>query len=293
MLAYDIRGDGPGLVLLHGIGGTATETWGTLLDSLAAEHTVVLPDLPGSGRSPLPVGPLRADAVADQVVDTARKAGLSDFVVAGASLGAAVAVKVAARHPDRVRGLFTLAGFARPRTTLWLSLEMWAALHARRDEKLSAFLTSLFFSEDYLAARTPEAARQLTARLAASAPGTAQQIAFALGIDICGDLPAVAVPALVVAATGDRFVAPEHSVELAEGIPGARLAAVRGGHAATFEEPGRTLELLTGFLREVHRSYDVHRSGPEVLPTPAVTRPAGHGPRPLPTAPSSRHPRRR
>ncbi|MFF3503237.1 alpha/beta fold hydrolase [Streptomyces sp. NPDC003247] len=78
------------------------------------QHPVLLPGLPGSGRSALPAGELRTDTVAEQVVETARVAGLRDFVIAGTSLGAAVAVTVAARRPDRVRGLFTLAGFARP-----------------------------------------------------------------------------------------------------------------------------------------------------------------------------------
>ena len=286
MLAHHVRGSGPGLVLLPGVGGTATGTWRTLVDSLAAEYTLLLPDLPGSGSSPLPGGRLEASTVADQVVATARGAGLSDFAIAGFSVGAAVAVKVAARHPAHVRGLFSLAGFARPRTTLSLGLEVWASLHTRHDDKLSAFLTSLSFSEEYLAGRTPEAARLLTARLAASAPGAAEQIAFALGIDVRGDLPAVAAPTLVVAAMGDRFVAPEHSVELAEGIPGARLAAVSGGHAATVEEPGRTLEILTGFLR------DVHRFKLEVPRTAAVLPPAGHGGR-LPAIPRPRPPHRR
>ncbi|MFF4354485.1 alpha/beta fold hydrolase [Streptomyces sp. NPDC001530] len=254
MLAYDVHGSGPGLVLLSGVGGTAALTWETLLAGLAAEHTVVLADLPGSGRSPLPVGRLEADVVADQVVATAERAGLSDFVIAGPSLGAAVAIKVAARHPDRVRGLVTLSGFARARTSLWLRLETWASLHSRRDDALNAFLTSLSFSEEYLTSRTPETARYLAARLLSSAPGTARQIAFALGIDVRGDLSAVSAPTLVVAAAGDRFVAPQHSVDLADGIPGARLAAVRGGHAGTFEEPDRTLEILTGFLRDLRRS---------------------------------------
>ncbi len=170
-----------------------------------------------------------------------------------------MAVKVAARHPGRVRGLLTLAGFARPRTALWLNLEMWASLHARRDERLTTLLTSLSFSEEYLARLTPQRVRQLTARFAGSAPGIAQQIAFALGIDVRGDLPSVAAPALVVASPGDRMVAPEHSLELADAIPGARLTAVAGGHAAAIEEPGRTLEILTGFLHDIRRHHrEVH-----------------------------------
>ncbi|MER6066822.1 alpha/beta fold hydrolase [Streptomyces sp. NPDC001792] len=91
MLAYEVHGSGPGQVLLPGVGGTAALTWETLLAGLAAEHTVVLTDLPGSGRSPLPVGRLALDTVADQVVTAAERAGFSQFVIAGPSLGAAVA----------------------------------------------------------------------------------------------------------------------------------------------------------------------------------------------------------
>jgi pimeloyl-ACP methyl ester carboxylesterase len=258
MLAYDVHGSGPGLVLLPGVGGTSALTWEALLAGLAAEHTVMLADLPGAGRSPLPVGRLELDTLADQVVATAERAGLGDFVIAGPSLGAAVAIKVAARHPDRVRGLVTLSGFARPHTSLWLRLETWASLLARQDDTLRAFLTSLAFSEDHLAARTPETVQYLAARLMRAAPGTARQIALALSVDVRHDLPAVTAPTLVVAAAGDRFVAPKHSVDLADGLPGARLAAVRGGHAVTVEEPDRTLEILTGFLRDLRSSPAGH-----------------------------------
>ncbi|MER7539040.1 alpha/beta hydrolase [Streptomyces sp. NPDC097704] len=237
MLAYDIRGRGPGLVLLHGMGSTAAGTWGTLADALAAEHTVVLPDLPGSGRSPLPDSPPALNDVADQVVAAADAAGLDDFVIAGASLGAAVAIRIAALRPDRVRGLFTLSGFARPRTALWLQLEKWSSSLSGPDTDLDAFLTSLTFSG--------------AARREASAAGTAEQIALALGLDARGDLPAISSPTLVVATMRDRLVDPEHSVELAEGMPDARLAAIGAGHTATVEEPDLVLELLTGFLRRV------------------------------------------
>ncbi|MEV6766672.1 alpha/beta hydrolase [Streptomyces sp. NPDC051105] len=108
--------------------------------------------------------------MADQVVEAAERAGLGDFALAGTSLGAAVAVKVAARRPGRVRGLVTLSGFARPRTSLWLRLETWASLHSPRDDALNAFLTSLSFSKEYLASCTSETARYPAARLLSSAP---------------------------------------------------------------------------------------------------------------------------
>ncbi|MEV4078420.1 alpha/beta fold hydrolase [Nonomuraea fuscirosea] len=54
-----------------------------------------------------------------------------------------------------------------------------------------------------------------------------------------------------MAATEDRFVAPEHSAELAEHITGARLVQVPGGHAAIVEDPQQTLEALAGFFKEL------------------------------------------
>ncbi|WTW24530.1 hypothetical protein OHU89_53810 (plasmid) [Streptomyces sp. NBC_00019] len=80
-------------------------------------------------------------------------------------------------------------------------------------------------------------------------------------------------------------MAPEHSAELAHGVPGARLAAVKGGHAAAVEEPGRTLEILTGFLRDV-----VHRPHPGVSPAD-VRWPTASRPRLRQTVPVPRHPR--
>lgn len=254
MLAYQIQGSGPGLLLLHGTSSTGVGSWGTLLDALAADHTVVMPDLPGSGKSPLPDGPLDIDTVADQVVDAAREAGLSEFVVAGASLGAALAVRVAARHPQSVRGLATVVGFARPRATLRLNLEMWASLYARGDENLGTYLTALSFSEPYLAALPPEVVQHVIDQFGGhAAPGTAEQIALTLGIDVRGDLARIAVPTLVVASTDDRFVAPDHSVELADRIDGARLVAVPGGHAAVFEDPGPTQDALLDYLEDLRR----------------------------------------
>jgi len=249
LLSYERRGSGPGLVLVHGTGSTGLGSWGTVIDQLASNHTVVLPNLPGSGASPLPGMPLAIESIADQIVATARAAGLDSFAVAGASLGAPVAIKVAARHRERVRGLATVVGYARLRTTLRLNLEVWAALHARGDEDLGKFLTSLSFSEEYLAALPPAAVQQITERFGgAPTAGTAAQIAFTLGIDVWADLKDVHVPTLVIGATGDRFVSLEHSAELAQGIAGARLVHVTGGHASILEDPKRTQEALSGFL---------------------------------------------
>ncbi|MFF7051764.1 alpha/beta fold hydrolase [Streptomyces griseorubiginosus] len=185
-----------------------------------------------------------------------------------------------------MRGRFTLCGFARPRTALWLGLEMQASVLVRGEAELNAFLASLPFSRSCLASHTSQVARRLTARPPKSAPGVSRQIAFALGVDLRGDLASGTAPTLVVAATGDRLVAPEHSVELANGIPGARLAAVKGGHAATVEEPERTPAFLSGFLHDLHG-----RPRPAPSPTDSDGRPPGPGYRRMVPAPRCPHER--
>ncbi|MEU4672986.1 alpha/beta hydrolase [Amycolatopsis sp. NPDC023774] len=248
-LTHEIHGSGPGLVLVHGTSSTGTGSWGTILADLAARYTVVLPNLPGSGDSPLPEGPLDPDTVADQIVATAQAAGLETFAIAGASLGAPLAIKVAARHPGHVTRLATVVGFARPRTTLRLNLEIWAAMFARQDPDQGKLIVMLSFADEFLAAlpdaRVAEFAALLTAH---PAPGTAAQIDLGLRLDVRADLGEVEAPSLVVAATGDRFVPPAHSHEIADGIAGARFVEVSGGHAAIMEDPRPTLSALLDFL---------------------------------------------
>ncbi|GAA1891055.1 alpha/beta fold hydrolase [Asanoa iriomotensis] len=250
VLSYEVVGSGPGLVLLHGTSSTARRSWGPLVDELAARHTLVLLDLPGSGTSPLPTGPLDLDRLADQVAEAAGDAGLSTFAVAGSSLGAAIAIRTAARHPERVTRLATVVGFARARLLLRLNLELWAGLFERSDPDLAKLLISLSFSDAYLAHLPQEQLGQLMAALTTDpAPGTTAQIELGLRLDVSADLGALDVPTLVVSATDDRFVAPVHSHELADAIPGARLVEVPGGHASRLVDPQPTLSALLDFLR--------------------------------------------
>jgi pimeloyl-ACP methyl ester carboxylesterase len=100
-------GEGPTVVLLHGLGGAACN-WTAVAPALAERARVVVAELPGHGGSsalPAPVATL--DAYADRVAGVVP----ARAVVAGHSLGALVALRLAARHPQLVRGL-VLAGAA-------------------------------------------------------------------------------------------------------------------------------------------------------------------------------------
>lgn len=95
-LTFTKIGDGPPLVLLHGI-GSSRAAWRPVLDRLAATHTVYAVDLPGFGDSPGLGGTPRqlAEAVAAALDDW----GLDNPHVAGNSLGGWVGLELAALRP--------------------------------------------------------------------------------------------------------------------------------------------------------------------------------------------------
>ncbi|WP_204250165.1 alpha/beta fold hydrolase [Mycolicibacterium goodii] len=137
--ATQIRGSGPGLLLSHGGGGGIDLNFGPILPVLADHFTVVGPDFPGSGTTPRSTSPLTLDGLADGLVASANSAGLDRFSLVGYSMGTSVAIRTAARHPDRVDKMVLIAGFARPDSYLRLALDLWEEMLASRPEVLAKF----------------------------------------------------------------------------------------------------------------------------------------------------------
>ena len=96
---------GPPILLLHGLVASGVY-WGGAYDELADDHRLVVPDLLGFGRSPRPASGYGPDQHADAVRTCLDDLGVADPVVIGAhSLGILIALRLAARHPDRVAGI--------------------------------------------------------------------------------------------------------------------------------------------------------------------------------------------
>ena len=107
-LRYAVGGAGPPLVLVHGLGGTI-ENWRALAPPLAARHRVIVPDLPGHGRSaPLPEA-RNVDTLAEALLGIVAAEELRGAVWIGHSLGGVVALRAAALRPFAVRGLVLAA----------------------------------------------------------------------------------------------------------------------------------------------------------------------------------------
>jgi pimeloyl-ACP methyl ester carboxylesterase len=251
--AHIVRGSGPGLLLAHGGGGGIEANFGPILDDLATTHTVVGPDYPGSGATPRSSEPLRLDDLADALVRAAVDAGVERFTVLGYSLGTAVAVRIATRHPERVTGLVLTAGFAHPDNRLRLAAQVWRALLDTGDRELTArFLTLVATGGPTLAALDPAALDAAVAGLADFLPpGSPEQVELVASVDTRAELGRIAVPTLVVATTDDGLTGVGLSGVLAAGIPGAELVEVAAGHGIGVEARDEWLAAIRSLLARV------------------------------------------
>ncbi|MFI6168793.1 alpha/beta fold hydrolase [Nocardia sp. NPDC051052] len=239
-----VTGTGPGLVLAHGASGTIETNFGALIPVLAATHTVVAADYPDSNIQ------LTLDGLADALVAAAVDSGVETFTIVGYSLGTTVAVRAAARHPDRVRGLILAAGFAKADNRARLAVQIWQDLLDRGDTATFARLAlSQAFSAAFLNGLPADEVDELVRIGATTIPGgTLQQASLVEIVDTTDDLGRIAVPTLVINATEDLLIDPANSRFLAESIPGAEYSEIPAGHVLMAEQPELWRKTVEDFL---------------------------------------------
>jgi len=109
-IRYFIGGEGPPLVLVHGLGGAASN-WTELAPLLLPRHRLLVPDLPGHGGSTALPAVSGLEPFADRVALVAEREGMLPAPVIGHSLGGMVVLRLALRRPDDVSAI-VLAGAA-------------------------------------------------------------------------------------------------------------------------------------------------------------------------------------
>ncbi|WP_406005768.1 alpha/beta fold hydrolase [Streptomyces sp. NBC_00637] len=102
--AFRMAGEGPALVLVHGI-GDSSRTWADLIPGLARTHTVIAPDLLGHGASDKPRADYSVAAYANGLRDLLSALGVESATLVGHSLGGGVAMQFAYQFPERTERL--------------------------------------------------------------------------------------------------------------------------------------------------------------------------------------------
>ena len=228
VVAAQAGADGPPLVLLHGLSGSAA-WWKRNLPALSRAFRVTAVDLPGFGSSH-PDARLILDDLPAQLDVLLGELGIERAHVMGHSMGGLVAGGLAADHPERVNRLVLVdAGF--------LSLDpTWR-------HRLSGPLRTLpWTSPTILPTLIRDAVRSGPIRMARATT----QI---LRNDWRHKLPSIVAPTLVIWGQHDRVCNPRIGEHIVASVPDARLVIIRGaGHNPMWEkQPAFDREVL-GFL---------------------------------------------
>lgn len=237
-------GQGPTVLLLHGIGSSAT-AWSKQLERLGNEFTCIAPDLPGYGDSPDAEEP-GLDAI---VADVAAVLEGRPAHVVGVSFGALTALALARLHPELVRSL-TLADATLGRATLARDeLERWLR---HREGLAHELATRSLERAAEIAGRhaPPEAIAEIARHMRRARPAGYTNVARTIAAtDARPWLGGIGQPALVLCGEDDRVTGMDVSRTLLAELPHAALLPIAGaGHAPHLEQPDRFAQAVRAFL---------------------------------------------
>lgn len=225
---------------VHGAGRNAGDFRRTLA-ALAPANSAIAVDLPGHGRSTGLDALASIEAYAEVVERFAAAVTRRPFVLVGWSAGTLIALAVASRGRESVRGVVLLAGAARWRVEPAVLDAVRDVVRGRRGQ---------IFDSTLFAPSTPlETRREAWMEQVKTDPRVLYgDLLAAQRFDARSLLGAIRVPALVVHGSDDQLVGAAEAQALAAGIAGARFVSVDGaGHVPQLEQPARVHELLTSF----------------------------------------------
>ncbi|AOZ09903.1 alpha/beta fold hydrolase [Cupriavidus malaysiensis] len=263
------RGQGPAILLVHGLSGQLGNFAYGMIEPLARDFRVIAVDRPGSGYSTRQPGtgadlPTQAAALA-ALID---RLGLERPLVVGHSLGGAIALALALGHPGRVGGLALLAPLTHPPESVpavfkalaterpWLRrLIAWTLAVpmsiARREQVMSIVFGPDPVPEDFATRGGGLLALRPSHFIAAS------EDLVAAGHSLPPQVPAYAglrLPLSILYGREDRILDPAHNGEaLAAKVPGARLVLVPGGHMLPITAVDTSVRFVREAATQLHR----------------------------------------
>ena len=277
-LHYFCGGSGPPLVLVHGLGSSASVEFYYNLEPLAAHHRVFAIDLPGFGRSDKPVLAYTIDLFVRAVSDLMASEGIERAAVMGVSMGGRVALGLALDSPEKVERLVLVdaLGIGAPRRVLAYSVLLTRGLGeltlrgtARALRQMNPAIIRRFWgwylkrpnrvdtiwSDERIASHgsllaTPEYRAAYLSALRSIA-GMRQ---LRDGVVVDDRLPELRMPTLLIWGAHDHIFPASHARAATDRIPNGRLQVFDdSGHTPQMEEPERFNRLVLDFLQEPAR----------------------------------------
>ena len=261
--SYLMGGNGPPVVLLHGI-ASSSETWAKMIPRLIGQRTVIAPDLLGHGASAKPPGDYSLGAYANLLRDLLEAIGLERCTLVGHSLGGGVALQFSYQFPERVERLVLVSsgGLGREVHPILRA----AALHgadvvlpwlsvggARSIGTLVKTMGKLGFraSNDigetwrsFVALENPEARRAFLQTVRGIIDVGGQRVSANDKLYLAAE-----IPTMIVWGEKDPLIPVSHAHRAHEQMPGSQLEIFPGvGHFPHLDDPERFAAILLDFI---------------------------------------------
>lgn len=251
ILNFQFAGKGPNLLLLHGFCEDST-IWNNFIPELSRNYCVIIPDLLGFGNSEY-LKSSSIEEMSDSVCLVLQKMGARQFVVVGHSMGGYVALALAEKHPDAVKGLM-----------LFHSTSLSDCDQKRKDRETAIgsikqygtrpFLSG-FFNKLFRENNTPNFTKikdELKSRtMELPAEGIINAInAMMIRPDRSCLLKHLTCPIGFIAGDQDEFLPLSKTIEESSYPDTSVIHILRGaGHAGMFEQYDETLKMVSNFTK--------------------------------------------
>jgi pimeloyl-ACP methyl ester carboxylesterase len=251
-LAFAVAGNGPALVLVHGLMARGA-MFEPLVERLERDFMLIVPDLRGHGASGAMEGPYTVEQSAADVVELLDHVGVPAASMLGYSHGGPVCQQLARLHPGRVRRLVLACSYAYNTVTFREYLESWvfgALLSAFGGKRMARWMVREGVS---IGGGPPLSAQQVSwlREVLGSGPRAALVAASRemRHFDSRPWLPSLAVEALVVAGAEDHAVPEHHFRMLTTKIPRVASHVVGGaGHTLVWTHTAILAEIVRDWL---------------------------------------------
>ena len=246
-LYYEVVGDGPPLLLIHGLGSSSRD-WEKQIEPFAKNFQVITLDLRGHGQSGKPPGPYNIRMFADDTVALIHELDVAPLHVVGISMGGMVAFELAVHFPELLRSMVIVNSYPEVRVETFRDyLQIWRRyliLELLGMRGMGVALSKRLFPY-------PEQAelRELFVQRWAENDKRAyrESLRAIVNWDVEAHIDEIRCPVLVIASDQDYMPLEEKKAYAAK-IPNAKLAVVEDAHhAVTVERP----EQFNAVMREL------------------------------------------
>lgn len=271
-VAYHDVGDGPAVLLIHGMAGSSG-TWRELIPRLSRHYRVIAPDLLGHGESDKPRGDYSLGAFAVLLRDLLDQLGIGRTTVIGQSLGGGIAMQFAYQHRDYCERVVLIGSGGLGPDLSW-TLRMLSAPGAElvlpivtpqpvlnAGNAVKGWLSSVGI-------KSPRAAEMWSAYTSLSDPSTRHAFLRTLRsvVDYRGQAVSALnrlyltaeLPALLIWGDADAIIPVAHGQAAHEALPGSRLEILPGiGHFPHVESPDEVTAIIDEFIEATAPTPDL------------------------------------